>query len=189
MFENFSLVFPIPALCVVCSDWLPVSGYTVDMPCASLPLNEFKTYHHYSIWNVIGSILYFALWIHISILQSSLSPETPAIKPQILRLATPFHWKVLTPQQNFRVQTRGTLLANPSGFTPFVMAMATYPFRSAPWRSGSISKLQYMWITDTAMHPCCVTVDRFWLPEYLIWCRDLNRKICLGNKKIKFKLA
>jgi len=43
MFENFSLVFPLPALCVVCSDWLSVSGYTVDMPCASFPLRRLHT--------------------------------------------------------------------------------------------------------------------------------------------------
>jgi hypothetical protein len=73
MFENFSLVFPFPALCVLYSDWLSVSGYTVDMRSASFPLNEFKPHHHYSIGNVIGSITYFVLCIWIPIFQSSLS--------------------------------------------------------------------------------------------------------------------
>jgi hypothetical protein len=93
MFENFSLVFPFPALCVVCSDWLSVSGYTVDMPSASFPLNEFKPSHRYSTRNVIRSITYFVLCIHIPIFQSSLNPEAPYPKASDLVSCYTFPFK------------------------------------------------------------------------------------------------
>jgi hypothetical protein len=124
---------------------------------------------------------------YLPIILEPLKP--PTLKRQILCLATPFHSNLLTPQQDLRVLTHGTLLANLSGFAPFVMAVAIHPSRSAHWHSSSVSKLKYILMTDAAMCPCCVTVDRFWPTEYLIWCRDLNWKGCLGNKKIGFKLA